>query len=106
MPCASLRILLAEDNEINRAFATAVLSKRGHVLTHAANGREAVDFAAGEAFDVIFMDVQMPEMDGFDATRDIREMEQISQRAAHSDRSHDRLRHGGRSRALPRRRHG
>jgi len=65
---ASLRILLAEDNVINRALAVAILEKRGHGLVHAANGREAVKAAAGQAFDLIFMDVQMPEMDGFEAT--------------------------------------
>ncbi len=72
---AVLRILLAEDNVINRALATGILAKRGHSLAHAANGREAVDAAALEAFDLIFMDVQMPVMDGYQATRIIREME-------------------------------
>jgi hypothetical protein len=72
----SLRILLVEDNAINRAVATAMLQKRGHTLAQAANGREALDAAAREPFDIIFMDVQLPEMDGFDATRSIRRMEQ------------------------------
>jgi two-component system sensor histidine kinase/response regulator len=70
-----MRILLAEDNAVNRLVATRTLEKLGHNVLIAVNGREAVEMAQREAFDLALMDVQMPEMDGFEATRAIREWE-------------------------------
>jgi two-component system sensor histidine kinase/response regulator len=70
----SLRILLAEDNPVNRQVAVAMLVKRGHEVHVAVNGKEAVDAMERRDYDVVLMDVQMPEMDGFQATAAIRAM--------------------------------
>ena len=74
----SLRVLLAEDNAVNRALVVNLLKKRGHSVVIAANGREALEAHAREQFDVILMDVQMPEVDGFEATAAIRVREAAS----------------------------
>jgi signal transduction histidine kinase/ActR/RegA family two-component response regulator len=73
---AKLRVLLAEDNPVNQLLVVRLLEARGHQVVVTGNGREAVTTAAEQDFDVILMDVQMPEMDGFEATRILREREQ------------------------------
>jgi two-component system sensor histidine kinase/response regulator len=72
---AALRILLAEDNEVNRLLALHMLKREGHTVVIAQDGQEAVDAVRREPFDLVLMDVQMPVMGGFDATRRIREEE-------------------------------
>jgi two-component system sensor histidine kinase/response regulator len=71
----SLRILLAEDNVVNQQVAVGLLTNRGHGVTVANNGAEAVAAFVSGAFDIVLMDVQMPEMSGLEATAAIRERE-------------------------------
>ena len=70
-----LRILLAEDNAVNRILAVRLPEERGHTVTIACDGKEALLAARKEEFDIILMDIQMPEMNGFEATAAIRERE-------------------------------
>jgi two-component system sensor histidine kinase/response regulator len=75
----SVRVLLAEDNPVNQQVAVAMLVKRGHEVHVSSNGREAVDAVRERDYDVVLMDIQMPEMDGFEATAAIRAMDKGKQ---------------------------
>ncbi|HMB79470.1 MAG TPA: ATP-binding protein [Vicinamibacterales bacterium] len=73
-----LRILVAEDNIVNQRVASGLLTKRGHEVTVVSTGREALHALQGGAFELVLMDVQMPDMDGFEATAAIRAWEQTT----------------------------
>jgi CheY-like chemotaxis protein len=77
-PKRRLKILLAEDHPVNQRLAVAILQNWGHAVTVAPNGRKAVEAFSREPFDLIVMDVQIPEVNGLEATRTIRRMEQAS----------------------------
>jgi len=74
-PATALRVLLAEDNPINRRVAEMLLQKKGHSTALASNGREALERIRAEHFDIVLMDVQMPDLDGYAATAAIRKLE-------------------------------
>ncbi len=78
-----LRILLAEDNLVNQKVASRMLQKHGHTVTVAGNGRDALNAWEQQTFDLILMDVQMPEMDGLEAALAIRQQERASAAAVH-----------------------
>jgi len=76
----SARILIAEDNLVNQRVAAGLLTRRGHQVTVVGNGREALEALQAGAFELVLMDVQMPDMDGFEATAAIREWERATGR--------------------------
>jgi PAS domain S-box-containing protein len=74
------RVLLVEDNAVNRTLALRLLQKRGFQVSIAVDGKEAIRATQGAEFDLILMDIQMPEMDGFEATAEIRKREKFTRR--------------------------
>ncbi len=82
-PCQEMRnleILLAEDKPLNQKLAAYILEKNGHRVTRAYNGRDALELYRKRRYDLIFMDIHMPEMDGLEATAQIRAAEQEENR--------------------------
>jgi CheY-like chemotaxis protein len=74
----SLRILLAEDNPVNQKLAVRLLEREGHTVVVTDNGRRALEALEGASVDLVIMDVQMPEMDGYEATTSIRKAEETT----------------------------
>ena len=77
-PTRTLRVLVAEDNAVNQRLAVRLLERQGHAVTVVDTGRAALAAVSRERFDIVLMDVQMPEMDGLAATAAIRERDKES----------------------------
>jgi CheY-like chemotaxis protein len=77
-----LKVLLAEDNRVNQLLVVRLLQARGHKVVVVGDGQAALDAIEKESFDLILMDIQMPELDGLEATRILREREQRGLRSA------------------------
>jgi CheY-like chemotaxis protein len=77
---SAVRVLVAEDNPVNRLLVKRMFEKLGCHIDLASNGREAVDMATQSRYDIIFMDCFMPELDGYSASRELRELEQTEYR--------------------------
>ena len=96
-----LRVLLAEDNPVNQQVATTILRKRGHTVDVVENGRAAVEAVSSDQYDIVLMDIEMPEMGGLDATTRIRQdprhasLPIIAVTAHASDAEHERYQAAG-----------
>ncbi len=101
----ALTVLVAEDNLVNQTLARRLLEKRGHTVVVAETGKAAVAAVEKQTFDLVLMDVQMPEMDGIEATAAIRERER-SDREASPNHCHDCQCDDRRQRTLSSNRHG
>ncbi len=105
VPARPLRVLLAEDNDFNAQLIEQLLVRRGHHVSLAQNGREALAMLRDSTFDLLLLDIHMPELDGFEVTQEIRRRENETSRPSAGRRAHRPFAQR-RSRPLPCGRHG